>query len=177
MKSVKAKCVKARVQIRDGSFQDFKVRASGTNRLKGTGIVQCTASGSQRAWERGCFNLFCIVFIPGNSQYKRSNASFLFSLRNPSNLAPFKCPIINGKNGNAIYCDPSYGATFGGGRDLYISSNANTDQNSYSNLGNTYQPPPGYQYATQQTESLLAGSLYFQPTEIEVFYWIMTTDG
>ena len=138
--------------------------------LEGTGIFQCAASGSQRAWERGCFNLFCIVFIPGYGQWKSSTASFLFSLRNPSNLAPFKCPIINGKNGYAIYCGPFQGASFGRGHDLYINSNANTNQSSCSNLGNTYQPPPGYQSGTQQTKSLLAGSTNFQPTEIEVFY-------
>jgi hypothetical protein len=85
-------------------------------------------------------------------------------------MQPFKCPIINGKNGNAIYCYSSYGATFGEGHGLYICNNANSNQSSYSNLGATYQPPPGYQYTTQQTRSLFAGSLNFTPTEIEVFY-------
>jgi hypothetical protein len=85
-------------------------------------------------------------------------------------MQPFKCPIINGRNGNAIYCLPSYGATFGGGHGLVIFSNANSNQNSYSNLGHTYQPPPGYQYNTQQTQSLFAGSKNFTATEIEVFY-------
>ena len=85
-------------------------------------------------------------------------------------MQPFKCPIINGNNSYAIYCDRTYGATFGGGNDLYISDNANTNQNSYSNLGHTYQPPPGYQNGTQQTQSLFAGSYKFTPTELEVFY-------
>jgi hypothetical protein len=87
-------------------------------------------------------------------------------------MQPFKCPIINGKNGNAIYCLPSYLAIFGGGggHDLVIFSNANSNQSSYSKLGHTYQPPPGYQQGTQQTQSLFAGSYKFQPTEIEVFY-------
>jgi hypothetical protein len=85
-------------------------------------------------------------------------------------MQPFKCPIINGQNGYAIYCNPSYGATFGGGHDLIISINANSNQSSYSNLGHTYQPPPGYQHGTQQTHSLFAGSYNFTATEIEVFY-------
>jgi hypothetical protein len=88
-------------------------------------------------------------------------------------MQPFKCPIINGKNGNAIYCHPQNGTVFGGyggGFDLVISSNANSNQSSYSNLGHTYQPPPGYQCGTQQTQSLFAGSYIFTPTEIEVFY-------
>ena len=52
--------------------------------------------------------LFTFFFFPlGKGQWKNSNASFLFSLRNPNNMQPFKCPIINGKNGNANYCNPS----------------------------------------------------------------------
>ena len=85
-------------------------------------------------------------------------------------MQPFKCPIINGKNGNAIYCNSSYGATFGGGNDLCIYNNANANQHSYSNLGNTYQPPAGHQQGTQQTKSLFAGNYNFTPTEVEVFY-------
>ena len=88
----------------------------------------------------------------------------------PKNLQPFKCPIINGKNSNAIYCSPWNGPTFSGVADLYIANNANTNQSSHSNLGATYQPPPGYQYNTSQTQSLFAGSHNFTPTEIEVFY-------
>ena len=84
-------------------------------------------------------------------------------------MQPFKCPIINGKNGNAIYCHPLYGAVFGGGLDLHIASNANTNQSSSSKLGATYQPPAGYQYGTPQTQSLFVGSCNFIPTEVEVF--------
>ena len=116
------------------------------------------------------YNCCSIFFSLGSGQYKSSNASFLFSLRNPNNMQPFKCPIINGKNGDAIYSHPSYGATFGLGHDLYIYNNANSYTSSYSNLGNTYQPPPGYQPCTQQTQSLFAGSYNFKPTEVEVFY-------
>jgi hypothetical protein len=86
-------------------------------------------------------------------------------------MQPFKCPIINGQNGNAIYGGPSHGAVFGSnGNDLLICNNANSNQSSYSKLGHTYQPPPGYQHGTQQTQSLFAGSKNFTPTEIEVFY-------
>ena len=85
-------------------------------------------------------------------------------------MQPFKRPIINRQNGKAIYCTPSYGATFGLGHDLYIYNNANPNQSSYSNPGRTYQTPAGYQYNTSQTQSLFAGSGNFTPTEIEVFY-------
>ena len=85
-------------------------------------------------------------------------------------MQPFKCPIINGKNGYAIICNPSYGAIFGRGHDLIIYNNANANQHSNSNLGNTYQSPAGYQQGTPQTNSLFAGSRNFTPTEVEVFY-------
>ena len=124
-------------------------------------------------WKLGSSNnysQFPYFFLLLGSGYKSSNVSFLFSLQNPNNMQPIKCPIINGRNGNAIYCYPSYGASFGGGHDLHIADNANTNQNSYSRLGHTYQPPAGYQQGTQQTQSLFAGSYTFTPTEIEVFY-------
>ena len=95
--------------------------------------------------------------------------SFLFSLRNKDNVPPFKCPIYFNQNDKAIWCVPWRGARFGAGPDLHISHNANTKQYSFSNLGNTYQPPPGYDPDKPQTKALLAGSAHFQPSEIEVF--------
>jgi hypothetical protein len=65
----------------------------------------------------------------------------------------------------AIYCNPNYGPSFGGGYDVHISNNANGNQGSCSGFGYSYQPPPG----TAQANSLLAGSYNFTPTEIEVF--------
>ena len=102
-------------------------------------------------------------------QYKRSTKSFLFSLRNKDNLKPFKCPIYDHRNGYAIACFSGWGAVFGGGPDLSISSDANTNQDSLTNLGDTYRPPPGYEPGTSQTRALLAGNFEFTPTEIEVF--------
>ncbi|XP_028392065.1 uncharacterized protein LOC114516714 [Dendronephthya gigantea] len=102
-------------------------------------------------------------------QYKRSNSSFLFSLKNKENMRPFKYPIKDGQNDKAIRCSLLWGAAFGGS-DLVIGSNANRNQNSFSNLGYTYQPPPGYEPGAPQTKALLAGSIDFTPSEIEVFH-------
>ena len=110
---------------------------------------------------------WCVFLNLG--QYKRSKTAFLFSLRNKDNIPPFQCPIYNLQKSRAIWCDSSWGATFGGGPDLCISDNANTNQSSYSNLGVTYQPLPGYLVGTSQIKALLAGSGNFTPTEIEVF--------
>jgi hypothetical protein len=96
--------------------------------------------------------------------------SFLFSLRNKDNHAPF---ISNMKEGqgqqNAIYCHSSYGPSFGGGHDLHICNNPQVNQQSYSNFGNTYQPPTGYVCCSEHANNLLASQYKFLATEIEVF--------
>ncbi|XP_028392236.1 E3 ubiquitin-protein ligase TRIM33-like [Dendronephthya gigantea] len=103
-------------------------------------------------------------------EYKRSNSSYLFSLVNKENIRPFKCLIKVGQNDKAISCQRDLSAIFGSRDcDLFISSNANTNQYSFSVLGNTYQPPPGFEPGAPQTNILLAGSLKFTPSEIEVF--------
>ena len=95
--------------------------------------------------------------------------SFLFSLKNKDNLPPFKAPVYQNHQ-YAIYSTPGYGPSFGGGNDLHISNNSHVNQQSYTNFGGTYQAPAGYVSNTPQTESLLAGSLYFTPNEVEIFY-------
>ena len=70
----------------------------------------------------------------------------------------------------SIYCRSSYGPTFGGGHDIRIYTNAASNNNSYSQLGYTYSPPPGYSYRSSFTDSFLAGSYHFRPDEVEVFY-------
>lgn len=37
-----------------------------------------------------------------------------------------------------MYCYKSYGPTFGYGYDLHICNNSNTEKDSYSKLGRTY---------------------------------------
>ena len=78
------------------------------------------------------------------SQYKRSSSSFLFSLRNKDNLAPFIANIKQGQEQYAVYYYSDCGPRFGGGYDLCICHNPHVNQSSYSNFGNTYQLPPGY---------------------------------
>ena len=63
----------------------------------------------------------------------------------------------------AISCTSGSGPTFGGGHDLYISNNANTNTASYSNLGNSYKRPPG------QRATFFTGSTTCTVTDYEVF--------
>jgi len=53
--------------------------------------------------------------------------------------------------------------TFGGGHDLYISDQSNTNNSSYSGLGSTYELPTG------KNNTWLAGTNSFKVLEIEVF--------
>ena len=62
------------------------------------------------------------------------------------------------------------GPAFGDGHDIYIASYASSNTNSYSQLGHTYSPPSGHSYRSSFAQSFLAGSLNFQPDEVEVFY-------
>lgn len=70
--------------------------------------------------------------------------------------------------GYAIYAKSDYGPTFGHNHDIYISKNVQTNVPSmpFTNLNKNYQPPSG----VSDTTTILAGSYYFSPSEIEVFY-------
>ena len=81
---------------------------------------------------------------------------------NPQGLGPTKMPLVVG-NQNAINCNSGYGPTFGGGHDLHISENANTNTSSYSGLGNSYQCPPG------QQSTFFTGARNFTVANYEVF--------
>ena len=60
----------------------------------------------------------------------------------------------------------SFGPTFGGGHQIYIANNANSNTNSYTNFGNYYSVPRG----VQDKKTILAGTYQFTPDEVEVFY-------
>ena len=97
--------------------------------------------------------------------------AWLFSLRNKDS-APQKLAIKSGKSRTAIYdcnCWASYGPTFGGGHDFTIYSGCNGNTASCSNLGHTYEAPPGYEYEQENTKAFLAGSYKFTVAEIEVW--------
>ena len=67
----------------------------------------------------------------------------------------------------AIYKSSSNGPTFGGGHDIQIADNANSNTNSYTrNFGYSYSVPSG----VQDRSTLLAGTQLFSPDELEVFY-------
>ena len=66
----------------------------------------------------------------------------------------------------AILCRSESGPTFC--CDIYIDGNANRTMNSFSYLGRSYSHPQ-YEFLTNEAQSFLAGSFYFQLDEIEVY--------
>ena len=113
-------------------------------------------------------SLIIVIFI-GSPRYISAPGSFMFSLSNRDNLSPFKSGIYKNSH-KAIYRHTNLGPTFGWGHDFFIASNARSSSRSRANFGGTYHPPSGYSYRNSRTQALLAGSLYFSPDEVEVYY-------
>ena len=113
--------------------------------------------------------LFCLFLTDG---YTSASGSFIFALRNNDNLAPFKAPLKYENDEDAIYRKMYYGPTFGTGRDLRIVHDTLNPPDSYATLGHTYQAPLGYTYNEDNTRSLLGGSSWFTPSEVEVLYYL-----
>eukprot|EP00957_Ditylum_brightwellii_P211327 15366047-Ditylum_brightwellii.AAC.1 len=51
--------------------------------------------------------------------------------------------LIQRKNGYAVSHSSSYGPSFGGGYDICVCNNANSNSNSYTKVGHTYECPAG----------------------------------
>ena len=92
--------------------------------------------------------------------------AFLFSLTNKDNK-PCKMKIDSNQHHRAIHCSSVFGPTFGY-NDIEISNNSNTNTDSKSKLGDAYKHSE-YNAGTNEAQSFLAGSQYFQLSEIEVY--------
>ena len=58
---------------------------------------------------------------------------------------------------------------FGNNCDIAITDNCNKNATSYTNLGDTYEPPEGYTVGESKAQEYLAGSFFFKVLEIEVY--------
>jgi hypothetical protein len=108
------------------------------------------------------------LYVITGSGYKQAPGSFVFSLRNKENLPPFKAPLKDQNTQHAIYTGNNYGPIFGGGFDIHISNDASSNTGSYAIFNSYYQAPSG----VSDTTTILAGTRYFQPSEVEVFHII-----
>ena len=111
------------------------------------------------------FMFFCFVLLAESSgRYGETPNAFIFSLDNFEKLAPFLSKVKPGKTVKAIDRHSFYGPKFG--FDLVIYLDAVNIQNSQANLGAYYSVPD----AVQDRSAVLAGTNYFSPDEVEVFY-------
>ena len=93
------------------------------------------------------------------------NSAFIYSLVNYENR-PLLFEYSSKDLETSIGQKSDYGPIFG--YDLVISNSSNTNTNSKSNLGTTYNHPE-YPLGSFRTQTILAGAHNFQVQEIEVF--------
>ncbi len=111
------------------------------------------------------FGGFCQEQWSSDGNWKTDPNAFIYSLINKdSKPLLMKCSSTQ----HAVYCNPGYSATFGGGHDIFIANNANTNTASYSNIGHSYKHPQ-FTSGSNEAKTFLAGTYNFTPTEIEVF--------
>ncbi len=110
-----------------------------------------------------CFIFF--YYIGSSNSWRVAPGSFIFSLRNNDNIGPFKSPLKDESTYRAIYISPIYGPLF-----VYGVVILDRYGKCSSNIGNSYHAPDGYNMGEERTKSLLAGSHYFTPSEVEVLY-------
>ena len=88
--------------------------------------------------------------------------AFIFSISNKEELDPFASEVRIPDR--AIFRVSAYGPRFG--YDIHIEDNANSHSYSFARLGRYYRAPA----AGQDRYIILAGTEYFSPDEVEVFY-------
>ena len=111
-----------------------------------------------------CFFFLCFVLLESSGGDAETPNAFIFSLNNYEMLAPFVSKVMTEKKRKAIHKHSYYGPKFG--TDLVICLDAENKKNSKARLGSRYSVPPGVHYPL----TVLAGTEYFSPDEVEVFY-------
>ena len=95
-------------------------------------------------------------------EYGITRKAFIFSISNKEELDPFVSEVR--RTYGAIYRESWSGPAFGS--DIIIVNYANSNSDSLAGLG-WYYPAPA---AVQNRYTILAGTYYFSPDEVEVFY-------
>ena len=103
-------------------------------------------------------------YTDSSSGWSFTSNAFIFSLINKEGLAPFKSMVK--RPFHATFRGSSSGPLFGGGSDISIADNANSNTNSFTAFGYSYSVPSG----VKDRYTILAGTTYFSPDEVEVFY-------
>ena len=111
-----------------------------------------------------CFFFLCFVLLESSGGYAEAPNAFIFSLNNFETLEPFVSKVKLQKIRKAIHRDSYYGPKFG--NDLVIHLDAVNIKDSTAGLSTYYSAPP----AVQDRLTVLAGTEYFSPDQVEVFY-------
>ena len=106
------------------------------------------------------------VWISSGNWTNDPNA-FLFSLRRGEESYKAKFAVKDA--GYAFYGVSSSGPTFGGGNDIYVCNNSNTETGSHTNFGCSYNLPNGYTYGENAKEFLAGNYDQWTTTEMEVY--------
>jgi hypothetical protein len=109
------------------------------------------------------FGGYTSVAWTSSGSYAVDSNAFLFTLTNPYNILPTKYPVQPSKTQHTVYHSQEYGPTFGGNHDLYVCSNSNSVNSSYTNFPYTYTDTTGHGSNT------FTGNLNFMASDIEVF--------
>ncbi|KAJ6245816.1 hypothetical protein M0813_20236 [Anaeramoeba flamelloides] len=122
---------------------------------------------------KSLFGGFAAIDWDSSDRNKQSkgNKSFLFSLisLDPKFKEPLKMPIYQKEN-YEIYCDRSYGPSFGDGDLRFGWENQNMKEFNYSSLDYTYKAPFGYKEGSNEAQNFLAGSYEnWDIFQIEIF--------
>jgi hypothetical protein len=106
----------------------------------------------------GGFTLVEWESVSGKYKCDNSLRSFLFTLKNPHNTPAMTFALKPERKEYAIYAHSSYGPIFGGGCDLVVYSQCNTNANSSTHcIGNTYTNDSGV-----ANDKLFTGSARFK---------------
>ena len=100
--------------------------------------------------------------LESSDRYGFTRKAFIFSISNKEELDPFVSEVR--RPDRAIGRWSGSGPVFG--YDIYIDNNANSSSYSEAVLGLHYPAPA----AVQDLNKILAGTQYFSPDEVEVFY-------
>ena len=101
-------------------------------------------------------------FSESSGGWGATSEAFIFSLNNNEGLAPFVTKVKKEYSGS--HRESYYGPSFGS--DVFIRDNADSNSKSRARLGKYYSVPP----AVKDRYTVLAGTEYFSPDEVEVFY-------
>jgi hypothetical protein len=114
------------------------------------------------------FGGFTSALWKSDHDYGFDAHAFIFSSRRSGNSNKERFHVTFPDNAIYSYFN-SLGPTFGSGFDIFVKDSSNTNENSESDLGLSYQLPKNITFGSVEAQSYLAESYSWQTSEIEVY--------